>query len=91
MDVSQLELPVRDNRETDANLRAFDSPKCTPIQSRTKLRPQQPVVARMEEDMVTGKLAYIQEEDEGITQIDSDGWKHGNKMLRRYEIDPRDS
>ena len=91
MDVSQLELPVRDNRETDANLRAFDSPKWTPIQSRTKFRPQQPVVARMEEDMATGKLAYVQEEDEGITQIDSHGWKHGNKMVRRYEIDPRDS
>ena len=90
MDVSHLELPVRENRETDAKLREFDSPKCTSIQSRTKLRSQQPVVARMEEDMVTGKLAYVQEEDEGITQIDSHGWKHGNKILRRYEIDPRD-
>ena len=89
--VSTVSLPVRADRDEDLNLRELAPAESTPVPSRTKLKPHQPVVCRQEEDMATGKLAYISIENEGITRIDGNGWEHGNTIRRRYEINARDS
>ncbi len=87
---STLTLPVRPDRDEDAALRGLAPPASTPLAPRTALRPAAPVVARFEEDVATGRLAFVHVEDSGKTRIDSDGWSFGNVIRRRFEIRPED-
>ena len=87
---STLTLPVRPDREEDAALRTLPPAACTPLAPRTALRPAAPAVARFEEDVATGRLAFVHVEDGGKTRIDADGWTYGNVIGRRFEIHPDD-
>lgn len=85
---STLTLPVRPDRDEDAALRELPPAASTPLAPRTVLRPAAPVVVRTEEDLATGRLAFVHVEDSGETRIDSDGWIYGNTIRRRFEIHP---
>ena len=87
---STLTLPVRPDRADDASLRELPPPARTPLAARTVLRPAAPVVARMEEDLATGRLAFVHVEDAGTTRLDASGWTCGNVIRRRFEIRPDD-
>ena len=87
---STLTLPVRPDRADDASLRELPPPARTPLAARTVLRPAAPVVARMEEDLATGELAFVHVEDAGTTRLDASGWTCGNVIRRRFEIRPDD-
>ena len=87
---SALTLPIRPEREEDAALRELPPPASTPLAPRTVLRPAAPVVARMEEDVATGWLAFVHVEDAGRTRLDANGWTYGNVIRRRFEIHPDD-
>ena len=87
---STLTLPVRPDRAKDAALRELPPPASTPLAPRTALRPAPPVVARMEEDVATGRLAFVHVEDGGTTRLDTSGWTYGNIIRRRFEIHPDD-
>ena len=69
---STLTLPVRPDRAEDAALRELPPAACTPLAPRTALRPAAPVVARMEEDLATGELAFVHVEDGGTTRLDDE-------------------
>ena len=85
---STLTLPVRPEREEDTALRELPPPSSTPLAARTALRPVPPVEARMEEDLATGRLAFVHVEDTGKTRLDTNGWSFGNVIRRRFEIHP---
>ena len=85
---STLTLPIRPEREEDASLRELPPPSSTPLAPRTTLRPAAPVEARMEEDVATGRLAFVHVEDSGRTRLDTNGWSYGNVIRRRFEIHP---
>ena len=87
---STLTLPVRPDRAEDAALRELPPPASTPLAPRTALRPAAPVVARMEEEVATGRLAFVHVEDGGTTRLDTSGWTYGNIIRRRFEIHPDD-
>ena len=87
---STLTLPVRPDRAEDAALRELPPAACTPLAPRTALRPAAPVVARMEEDLATGELAFVHVEDGGTTRLDDNGWTYGNLIRRRFTIRPDD-
>ena len=87
---STLTLPIRPDRADDASLREPPPPASAPLAPRTVLRPAAPVVARMEEDLATGRLAFVHVEDAGTTRLDASGWTCGNVIRRRFEIRPDD-
>ena len=87
---STLTLPVRPERAEDAGLRELPPPASTPLAPRTALRRAPPVVARMEEDIATGRLSFVHVEDAGRTRLDTNGWTYGNVIRRRFEIHPDD-
>ena len=87
---STLTLPVRPDRAEDAALRELPPAACTPLAPRTALRPAPPVVARMEEDLATGELAFVHVEDGGTTRLDDNDWTYGNLIRRRFTIRPDD-
>ena len=87
---SSLTLPVRPDRAEDAALRELPPAACTPLAPRTAVRPWAPVVARMEEDLATGELAFVHVEDGGTTRLDDNGWTFGNVIRRRFAIRPDD-
>ena len=87
---SDLTLPIRPEREEDAALRELPPPASTPLAPRTALRHAAPVVARMEEDITTGRVAFVHVEDAGRTRLDASGWTYGNVIRRRFAIHPDD-
>ena len=87
---STLTLPVRPDCADDTILRELPPPAQTPIAARTVRRPAAPVVARMEEDIATGRLAFVHVEDGGTTCLDANGWTYGNLIHRRFSIYPGD-
>ena len=87
---STLTLPIRPERAEDAALRELPPPSSTPLAPRTALRPAARVVACMEEDVATGRVAFVHVEDSGTTRLDANGWTYGNVIRRRFEIHPDD-
>ena len=87
---STLTLPIRPDRAEDAALRELPPAAHAPLAPRTALRPAAPVVARMEEELATGELAFVHVEDGGTTRLDANGWTYGNVIRRRFAIRPDD-
>ena len=87
---SALTLPIRPERPEDAALPELPPPSSTPVAPRTVLRPAAPAEARMEEDVASGRLAFVHVEDSGTTRIDTNGWTFSNVIRRRFEIHPDD-
>ncbi|MFO1050225.1 MAG: CocE/NonD family hydrolase [Geminicoccaceae bacterium] len=86
----RLVLPTRASRPEDATLRALPPAEHTAVQPVTALRPAQPTVARIEEDLVSGMVSFVHEEDGGQTRIDRDGWCFGARFERRFSVHPDD-
>ena len=87
---STLTLPVRPERAEDAILPELPPPVTTPLAPRTALRPPAPIVACMKENLADGRLTFVHAEDAGLTRSDTNGWRYGNRIERRYAIHPDD-
>ncbi len=87
---SRLELPVRPPQPEDDSLAPLPPAEMSRVHPRSTLRAADPTVMRVEEDMASGRVAFVHEEDAGKVRIDRDGWTFGGKVVRRYEIDPDD-
>ncbi|MFO1038637.1 MAG: CocE/NonD family hydrolase [Geminicoccaceae bacterium] len=87
---SRLDLPLRAPRPEDATLRELPPPEHTPVHPVTMLRPALPTMARIEEDLASGVVSFVHEEDGGKVRYEPDGWTLGVRFERRFSVHPDD-
>ncbi len=85
---SALELPVREAERYPVE--PPPPPASARIAPRERVREPEPGRFRIERDLASGRVAYVREEDEGITRSPDNGWTWGGRTRREFAIHPRD-
>lgn len=87
--ISRLDLPVRQARPEDDQLRDFEPAENAPSLRKTALR-QGASAFTVTRDLKTGEVEMYRLQDDGLNQIDDFNWTYGIRAERRYRIHPDD-
>jgi putative CocE/NonD family hydrolase len=87
--VSRLDLPVRAERQEDAQLKDFEPAENAPALRKTSLRGGTSAYT-ITRDLKTGDVEAYRLQDDGLTQVDAFNWTYGIRAERTYRINPGD-